>query len=168
MIPTVSALDDVLTKVLGVEGGVADVGDGAGTTYYGQTQAWLDTWTLPIPMNQAEARENYRQWARRTRLANLVGDTFDVFGWAMVDWAVNSGESVPIKALQRRLVVPADGVLGPQTLAAVAADDRHALAREIVADHVRYYMTLEETDPQRNTKFAESWGNRIAQQVEVL
>lgn len=112
----------VIDRLLVREGGVADIGDGAGVTRFGQTQGWLDKFQLPVPATQEQARQNYRAWLTKTRLDMLPDDLR--FADAVIDYAVNSGEAPAIRALQQAIGLPAklqDGVIGPVTIAKWAA-----------------------------------------------
>jgi lysozyme family protein len=71
-----------------------------------------------VPADQDQARQNYATWLTKTRLDRLPDDLR--FADAVIDYAVNSGESPAIKALQRAVGLPAaqqDGVIGPVTIA---------------------------------------------------
>lgn len=112
----------VLDTLQAEEGGVADIGDGAGTTYYGQTGAWLAQWSLPVPQTPQQARQNWVDWLRMTRFDQLPDDYHAAI--AVVDYAVNSGERAAVRALQRAIGMPGasqDGIFGKDTLAAVQA-----------------------------------------------
>lgn len=161
------ALDQVLDRIMPVEGGIATLADGAGETRWGQTPAWLAQFNLPVPQSQQQASDNYRTWADLTHLDLIVGTRFDLLGWAVVDMAVNSGQRLAIQMLQRRLNVTADGVIGPVTLTALGLVNRTRLAAQFIADHARFYgrdITAKPTDAE----FAASWGNRLATQIEAL
>ena len=160
-----SALELVFGRILADEGGIATLNDGAGETRFGQTAAWLATFNLPTPQTAADALQNYLKWAHLTGLDQIVGEPFDLLGWAVVDWSVNSGHRLAVQALQRRLSVTADGIVGPQTIAELAISNRQRLAAELIADHVRFYGRLDQSNGGR---FAESWNNRIAEQIDYL
>ena len=160
-----SALELVFGRILSDEGGIATLDDGAGETRFGQTATWLATFNLPTPQTASDALQNYLKWAHLTGLDLIVGDIMDLLGWAMVDGAVNSGHRTPIQALQRRIGALADGIIGPQTMASLAPMNRKRIGVGILADHVRFYGHL---DQQNGGTFAESWNNRIAEQIDYL
>jgi len=117
-------LDEVLRR----EGGYADhPADPGGATNMGITRRTLARWrgVSPLPaldksevrnLTRAEAAQIYRAeyWARSRAGALPVG-----LDLALFDFAVNSGPTRAVMTLQRLLEVPADGVIGPVTFAAV-------------------------------------------------
>lgn len=161
-------LDDVIARVLEREGGVADVGDGKGVTYYGQTRGWLAEFDLPVPANQMEAYENYQSWMRKTRLDALFdfGSIADV----VVDFAVHSGHRTAIKSLQRAVGVEADGVIGPVTLNQLRLSESDdclgVVVYHVLADRIALLGQLI-TDKPANAKFAKGWMQRVAEQVRT-
>jgi lysozyme family protein len=123
--------DDAFTKLLGHEGGyVNDARDPGGKTRYGITETVArlagyrgDMQALPLDL----ARRIYLEEYWRPAGGEAVPDAakFQVF-----DMAVNSGVGAAVKTTQRALGVAEDGVLGPQTLAALqAADPARFVAR---------------------------------------
>lgn len=67
----------------------------------------------------------------------------------LVDWSFTSWSDDPVKALQRSLrdrgynPGPIDGVIGPQTIAALQADrDPRRLYRDVLAARLRFYVGL--------------------------
>ncbi len=161
--------DDVLLAIIGRvirrEGGVADVGDGAGETRWGQTPAWLERFGFPSPRNVAEAIENYRAWLLMTRLSDVL-TVPDALSDNVVDWAVLSGHERAIRSLQGAIGARPDGVIGAATLTLLEASYRPALVRKVLGDRVRQFGRLA-TD-QDNAKFLPGWANRLAELVEAL
>ena len=160
------SLDVLIERVLDREGGIADVGDGKGVTRFGQTPAWLEQFSLPVPTTRDEAAANYRLWIEKTGLQTVVvagDDLADI----VLDIAVMSSAPKAIKALQTALHVPVDGVLGGQTYDALAAVDRKRLAREVIAWDMIYQGSLITLDPSR-AKWAKGWAARIAEHVRRL
>lgn len=105
----------VIAKILSDEGGIADVGDGKGLTSHGQTPDWLKRYGLPFPETPAQAATNYERWLEITRIDAVVGWDVTV-GHLVADWAIHSGETPAVRALQRAIGVTPDGRLGPVTL----------------------------------------------------
>jgi lysozyme family protein len=163
----VAVIDEVIALVLQREGGVADVDDGKGTTYFGQTTDWLDQFGLPVPQTRTDAAVNYRLWLSKTGLVQVIGPVFDELADIVVDIAVMSDHRKAIKALQATLGLTADGVLGPQTLTAFSKADRKQLAKDVVAWDMSYQGRLITQDPRR-AKYAAGWANRMAQHVRRL
>src|SRR5690606_10266721 len=114
-----------LSLVLKHEGGWADhPADPGGATMKGVT---LATYRACINKNgtkddlrnitQAQLEKVYReQYWNKVRGDDLPSGV----DYAVFDFAVNSGPSRAIKYLQRILLVPQDGIIGPQTMAALA------------------------------------------------
>jgi lysozyme family protein len=152
----------VIARVLMHEGGVADVGDGKGTTRYGQTTDWLATWGLPEPQSADQAATNYAAWMEKIGLDRIC-DTDPTLGAAVVDWAVHSGHVVAIRALQRGLGVAADGTFGPKTLhALLALGNYRRLVLNLHCSRLEFIGRLVTDHPDRHAKFAAGWCNRLA------
>jgi lysozyme family protein len=130
-----ACFEPALTCVLKHEGGYSDhPADPGGATCMGITRAVLAEWRgHPVTkaeiraLGRAEAGQIYRQryWDAVSGDALPAGLDLAVF-----DFAVNSGPSRAVRALQRTLGVAADGRIGPKTLRALAAcDPVEAVAR---------------------------------------
>jgi len=115
-----------LTAIFNEEGGFADnPGDPGGATNMGITRATLAAWRdKPVSredvmmLERAEAARLYRE-----HFWDAIGgdDLADGLDLALFDDAVNSGPRAAIRDLQRALQVAEDGVIGPKTRAAIAA-----------------------------------------------
>lgn len=77
---------------------------------------------------------------------------------AVFDYAVNSGTGRAAKALQAAVGVPADGAIGPKTLAAVAAADAEELVEAICRGRLAFLQAL----PTFPT-FGKGWTRRVAE-----
>lgn len=163
-----SATDELIAAILTREGGVADVGDGKGVTRWGQTPGWLVQFNLPIPTNLTEAAENYRAWLGTTKLDRVIGDVADPLADAVIDWAVHAGHVSAIRGLQAALGVPVDGVMGDNTLGAVARMDRGVAARRVLASRLEQMGGLISSRPERHARYAKGWLNRIGEQIRRL
>ena len=82
--------------------------------------------------------------------------------YAVFDAAVNSGPRQSIRWLQRAAGVKDDGIIGPQTLAAVRAADPERLLRRMLAQRLRFMAGLP-TWPA----FGRGWARRIADLMEM-
>lgn len=79
--------------------------------------------------------------------------------YVVFDGCVNSGAAQSTKWLQRAVGVPADGVIGPQTLAAVAAyPDYDRLIADILARRLAMLQNLKTWKT-----FGKGWGRRVAE-----
>lgn len=160
-------MDDVIARILLDEGGAADLKDGKGHTFYGgQTKQWLDDNGFVPPSNAADAAANYATWFTRTGIAKIIArDGF--IGWLVADACVNFGLSAGVKVLQRALAIKDDGVIGPQTVAAIPAGNL-IFARRLVAAKGRYYGDILASEQIDRRKFARGWMHRLGRQIEAL
>ena len=136
-----------LALVLKSEGGYVDnPKDPGGMTNLGVTK---DTWEAYVgrTVDEAEMRgltpddvaplykRNY--WDRDKCDQLPAGIDYIVF-----DCGVNSGTSEPIKLIQRALNLPVDGVIGPNTLAAIQQRDLEELLEQFSEEHLQYLQSL--------------------------
>ena len=152
-----------LAAVLVHEGGYSNhPSDPGGPTMKGIIKRVYDDYRrskdLPVrdvrQITEAEIQEIYRR-----RYWDLIqGDKLPAgIDYAVFDGAVNSGPAQATKWLQRALGIPADGVLGPSTLAAVArAQDHDAVVAGIQARRLAMLKALR-TWPV----FGKGWGRRV-------
>ena len=77
----------------------------------------------------------------------------------LVDWVCASGAN-GIKIPQRVLGVPADGIVGPKTLAALNARDPRKLFERIQAERRAFLRNLIAKNP-RQKKYEEGWLRRL-------
>lgn len=148
--------------LLGHEGEFSDhPDDPGGKTRYGVTEAVAretgykgDMRELPLELAQRIYLEKYWKPIRADDLPPGVR-------YATFDAAVNSGPAQATRWLQRALGVEADGVIGPQTLAAAYAQDANALRMRMLAQRLRF-MTVLGNWPS----FSRGWARRIADLME--
>jgi lysozyme family protein len=162
---SLSTLEILLSKIIVVEGGIKDVGDGKGVTRFGQTPDWLTTFNLPAPETPEQALANYVKWAQITKLSEVCCYR-DALSEILLSFSIHNTHLGGIKALQRAVKVKADGVIGPITLAAVHDAQRHTLAVKVLASYQRL-IGLALKKPL-NTRFASGWLNRLASLTELL
>jgi len=86
----------------------------------------------------------------------------------VVDFAVHSGHQVAIRTLQKALGVDVDGVIGPETQAAIDGCDRAQIARHVIAGRLRFVGRLITDSPWSHGRFAAGWCARLAGQIEAL
>jgi len=159
--------DDIIQKVIAREGGVADVGDGAGETRWGQTPGWLEEFGLPSPKTPQEAARNYRTWLGRTRLDELTGIHPDLAD-AVIDYAVNAGTGRAVRALQQAVAVAQDGALGVVTLNSVSHADPMRVTFRVLVSRLKFYLQLAKDNPVRNLQYLTGWTNRVLDQLGSL
>lgn len=107
---------DALTAEL--EGGLANnAADRGGETAYGiSRRAYPTEEPWPVSRERAEYLRHRDYW-EPTRCDELP----ELVALAVYDWAINSGEGAPARALQRELGITSDGDIGPQTVSACVA-----------------------------------------------
>ena len=154
----------IIQRIDIAEGGIADVGDGQGVTYFGQTGGWLEQWKLPRPYTVPEANANWRAWMNLTRFDELTGIDRWV-AWAVIDHAVNAGESGAVRILQRLLYAAPDGVLGPATISALHTADAARIFRQFCIQRLRFYGATVKSSPEK-VKYLMGWLNRVLTMLE--
>jgi lysozyme family protein len=154
--------ETALALLLGHEGEFSDhSADPGGKTRYGITEAVArevgykgDMRELPLELAQRIYLEKYWKPIRADDLPPGIR-------YAVFDGAVNSGPGQATRWLQRALGVDADGVIGPQTLAAAYAQDANALRMRILAQRLRFMTSLTNWPA-----FSRGWARRIADLME--
>jgi len=153
--------EQCLALVLKEEGGYVDnPHDPGGMTNLGVTKTTWENWVgHPVdektmrdlgPLDVAPLyRKNYWMAAQCERLP--AGLDLCVF-----DAAVNSGVSQSIKFVQRALDVVIDGILGQQSLAAMASRDLPELIEQTCEERLHFLQNL-----RTWSNFGEGWSNRV-------
>lgn len=77
------------------------------------------------------------------------------------DFAINAGRSRAIKELQQAVGVPADGIIGPQTLAAVNSHDLNDVILSLTAERLKFYTSL-----STFKAYGKGWTNRVADNLK--
>ncbi len=77
------------------------------------------------------------------------------------DFAINAGRSRAIKELQQAVGVPADGIIGPQTLAAVNEHDLNDVILSLTAERLKFYTSL-----STFKTYGKGWTNRVADNLK--
>lgn len=133
-------------------GGKVGIGELRGTKYGIASNTYPHTDISNLTM--AEAANIYI----RDYLSPLRADQMaDGVAFQLLDFAVNSGPSRAIKGIQWALRVPADGIIGPVTLAALARRSESDLVMLTMAYRLDFMANLS------NWKDAgRGWAHRIA------
>ncbi|MBB5885456.1 hypothetical protein DYQ93_11495 [Xanthomonas sp. LMG 8992] len=152
-----SQFDSLIARVLTHEGGyVNDPKDPGGETQWGISKRSYPGVDIRA-LTRAQAIEIYRRdfWQR------LQGDKLPgVIAFQVLDAAVNHGVGNAIRWLQRAAGVADDGVIGPRTLAAVAAAPAADLALLFNAARLEFYAQLGTFD-----RFGRGWTRRVAENL---
>lgn len=144
------------------EGGFSDhPADNGGATMLGITHGTLSAWrgkkvTMAElkALTKAEALEIYRANYWNPVQGDSLPMGVDLAVW---DYAVNSGPGRAAKALQNIIGVPADGGIGPATLAAVAKYDPASLVRSLCSQRLAFLKGLDDWPVFKN-----GWSKRVA------
>lgn len=155
-------------KIIEREGGfVHDPYDRGGATKYGITQATL-SWWLGRPATIEDVRTLSVEVARAIyEKRYILGPGFDklpqgVLQSNLIDFGVMSGPILAISHLQEVLGVQPDGVIGPETLAALMAASHAAVNRQIVMRRCLMAARLCKKDPNQ-VRFLVGWLTRFFQ-----
>lgn len=149
--------------VLDHEGGyVNDPDDPGGETRWGISKRSYPDLDIANLTEEQACAIYYRDWWRRYKY-DLIEDA--TVAAKVLDLSVNMGPSAAHKCLQRALHacgrrdVVIDGIIGPQTLAAVNAANPLMLLAALRAEAAAYYRSLVQNDPKRS-KYLNGWLNR--------
>lgn len=154
-----ATLDEVITQIERREGAVTnDPLDKGGRTQFGisettNPEAWRDG-----QVTEGEARAIYMQkYVIHPGFAKLP----PLLQPLCIDWGVLSGPQLVIMRLQNLLDVEADGILGPNTLAALPAlpEGLIWLNNQLVAARIRQVGKIVSKDPSQ-VKYVNGWLNR--------
>lgn len=154
-------MTDIIDDVTRREGGLStDPVDRGGLTYKGISSiSNPDLFVNGLP-SDAQIRQRYEE-------RYVMGPGFDKIAdlktrSLLVDWGVNSGPAVAIKGLQGVVGTTPDGILGPKTLAAVAAMHPEDVVNGLVAKRVQMIGRIISKNPSQ-AKFASGWLNRAVE-----
>ena len=145
--------DDAFQQLIGNEGGyVNNPKDPGGETKYGISKRGYPNEDI-VDMTLARAKVIYLLDYWTPAGCEMVIDDlrFDLF-----DMAVNQGVKTAIRALQMVIGVTQDGIIGPDTLAAIYACHGNLIARFNGA-RLLHYTVLPGWE-----QFGRGWANRIA------
>lgn len=155
--------DNAFALLLGHEGDFSDhPADPGGKTRFGVTEAVArevgyrgDMRELPLDLAKRIYLEKFWKPIRADDLPPGIR-------YAVFDGAVNSGPAQATRWLQRALAVDADGVIGPQTLAAAYAMPVTDLRSRILAQRLKFMAGLPNWPA-----FSRGWARRIADLMEA-
>lgn len=144
--------------------------DRGGPTKYGITQETLSQFRgYPASVNdvrlltEQEAMQIYEtNYIKRPGFEHIQDpNLLDL----VVDCAVNHGVNRATKWLQEVIGVASDGIIGPQTRAAIDEADPQSAYKRLLAKRVRFFGRLITGNPSQAV-FAAGWLNRCSQFIE--
>ena len=136
MADSMSNTNDLLQQLSEKEGCFSDhPADTGGRTDGGISEKWNPDLWADGKVTDEERRKRYVE-------RYVLGPGFDKIQdyhlmSHLVDFGVNSGPATAIMALQRILEVDVDGVIGPQTLGALASREIRSINNLLVAERVK-------------------------------
>lgn len=150
--------DQCFERLIGHEGGYSNhPNDPGGETMWGITKrvAVENGYTGPM---RALTREQAKAIYKRAYWDKAKADQYDgAISFQLFDAAVNHGITQAIKFLQRAVGTTADGIVGPKTLAAIAAMDVDDVLMRFNAERLQFY-----TDLSTWNTFGRGWARRVA------
>lgn len=159
-------LDSILTHEGGYQEDAADRANlgGKAATNYGITAGTLGEWRkLGRPATKAEIKALTRDEARAIYARRFVQPfewvPFPALQVALVDFGVASGVQTAVRALQKVVDVPVDGVIGPVTRVAVAAMPWKLTLGAVTAARCKHCSDLAEKDGSQRS-FLRGWVKR--------
>lgn len=164
-----SDFEQAINYVLGDEGGFSNIPqDRGGMTHFGITEALLEKFSPGASISLLTlqtAKEIYKKyfWDPLD-----LGDLPQLIATAILDIAVNEGQSPAIKFSQSALgLVSPDGIMGPKTkLALQTCDQRVWLLRYIDCVQDRYADIV--TSAPSQVTFIKGWLRRSRRLLELL
>lgn len=138
-----SVFDKIFERLMKHEGGyVNHPSDPGGETMYGVTKRvaqahgyFGDMRKLPKSLAKQITEQSYYKAVKGDQLDRLIA-------WQLTDAAYNHGNRQAVKFLQRAVGVTADGLIGPRTLAAVAAMDKNDVVFLFLAERLEFFTNL--------------------------
>lgn len=163
--------NEIISGIIKREGGYVDnAADRGGPTKFGITLKTLKAFRGHAvtgyevkALKEEEARAIYHdEYLVKPKLDKINSSRLRAFA---VDSAVQHGPGRAVRWLQEIVGAPADGILGPVSLAAINRLDPDTLYRKLVAERCRFYGKIITKDPSQAV-FAAGWANRIAEFIE--
>ncbi|WP_413190950.1 glycoside hydrolase family 108 protein [Psychrobacter sp. AT9] len=153
-----SIYDMIFDRLMDHEGGyVNHPNDPGGETMYGVTKRVAqahgyhgDMRKLPKSLAKQITEKSYYKAVKGDELNRLIA-------WQLTDAAYNHGNRQAVKLLQRAVGVSDDGLIGPRTLAAVAAMDKNDVVLLFNAERLEFFTNLRIWQT-----FGKGWARRVA------
>lgn len=154
-----TSIDTLLDEVIAREGAkdTLDPDDSGGRTKFGISQHWHpEVWSVGPPTREIAKEIYFREYVIGPQLHQVQPDF--LMG-LLVDYAVLSGPTRAVIALQHVLGVSEDGLIGPITLTALSTQDPRAVNNRIVDRRVLLLVRLAQQRP-KDLKWLFGWVSR--------
>lgn len=153
-----SVFDAIFERLMQHEGGyVNHPNDPGGETMYGVTKRVAQAHGYNGSMHKLP-KSLAKQITEKSYYKAVKGDQLDrLIAWQLTDAAYNHGNRQAVKFLQRAVGASDDGLIGPRTLAAVAAMDKNDVVLLFNAERLEFYTTIHGW-----VSFGKGWARRIA------
>ena len=165
-------IDNFLSGLITREGGFVDnSADRGGATKFGITQQTLSQW-LGRPATLVDVSSLTAETAIAIYKALYVVKpgfmllSNDALIEQLIDAAVNHGPTKAIELLQESAGTKVDGVIGPETIQAVAGQNRDILYLRFIALRLRLYAGILAGNASQQ-EFASGWINRCATMMDI-
>jgi lysozyme family protein len=152
-----SIFDTIFERLMKHEGGyVNHPSDPGGETMYGVTKRVAQAHGYYGDMRKLP-KETAKQITEKSYYKAVKGDELDrLIAWQLTDAAYNHGKRQAVKFLQRAVGASDDGLIGPRTLAAVAAMDKNDVVLLFNAERLEFFTNLKIWQT-----FGKGWARRI-------
>lgn len=153
-----SVFDTIFDRLMQHEGGyINHPSDPGGETMYGVTKRvaqahgyFGDMRKLPKSLAKEITEKSYYKAVKGDQLDRLIA-------WQLTDAAYNHGKRQAVKFLQRAVGASDDGLIGPKTLAKVAAMEKNDVVLLFNAERLEFFTNLRIWQT-----FSKGWARRIA------
>jgi lysozyme family protein len=160
-----SNFDSSFSLLMTSEGGyVNDANDAGGETNLGVTKAAWSSY-LGRPIHDGEMKELTKDvvkpFYKKMYWDKVHGDDLPVgLDYAVFDFAVNAGTGRASKFLQQAVGVVDDGVIGSNTMIAVAKMNPKTIIEQFSAAKESFYKAIVDKNPSQ-VKFIKGWLARV-------
>lgn len=168
--------NDLIKELLDREGRIYTEDDNDPPTKYGITIGdWAEYVGHSVTRDDIKALREFedaypfyiRRYISKPGFDQIADEWVKIF---MIDTAVLQGIKTAIKLLQKIVGTPADGVLGPATLVAIARFDRTLLKKQLITSRMHALIGCALNDPKLPRQYLTStdlewlhgWWNRVA------
>lgn len=153
----VDLMEDIINQVIQREGGSKATNrsnDPGGRTQYGiseraNPEAWADG-----KVTEDEAREIYTRKYIKGPGFDKIPPSHAKVQSQLIDYGVHSGPQIAIQKLQKALGTTIDGVLGPNTLAALVASEPRQINNQLVVERLKMIARVVQKNPAQLSDLA--------------